>query len=83
MKTLREETEMALNHMPWLQDAEYAPLRAQLVMLADDYDLSRQTSTSAAWGLAYRFALSLAPQEEAPEAPIDPLEEILMRGVSV
>ena len=82
-KTLEETTRNALDEMPWLLGSQFEPLKQQLIFLAQDYDASRQTSTSAAWGLAYRFALSLKPTEKTEEVIIDPLEAILKREVSL
>ncbi len=81
-KTLEQTTLDALEDMPWLLGSQFEPLKQQLVMLAQDYDASRQTSTSAAWGLAYRFALSLKPEDKTEEVIIDPLDQILKREVS-
>ena len=78
MQTLEDSTKKALEQMPWLLEPEYAPLQMQLIMLAQDYDSNRQTSTSAAWGLAYRYALSLKPSDET-SIDFDPIEELLKR----
>lgn len=77
MKTLEDSTKEALDNMPWLLEAQYEPLKNQLIMLAQDYDSNRQTSTSAAWGLAYRYALSLKPEEASID--FDPIEDLLKR----
>ena len=82
MKTLEDTTKKALEQMPWLLESQYEPLKQQLIMLAQDYDSNRQTSTSAAWGLAYRYALSLKPSDE-PDINFDPIEDLLKREANV
>jgi len=78
MKSLKESTEIFLNHAEWLSKDEYVPLRNSLLMLAEDYDQDRKSSAYAQYGLTLRFAYSLRPQDvEAIE--IDQLEALLQR----
>lgn len=74
--SMRETTEKFLEHAWWLEDYQYEPLKAMLLLLAGEIDSNFMTSTTAEWNRAYRHALSLKP-DSIPV--VDPLEEILKR----
>jgi hypothetical protein len=74
--TMKETTEKFINHAWWLEDYQFDPLKAMLVLLAEEIDANFMTSTAAEWNRAYRHALSLKPEAQVS---IDPLEEILKR----
>jgi hypothetical protein len=74
--SMKETTEKFIEHAWWLEDYQYEPLKAMLLLLADEIDNNFMTSTTAEWNRAYRHALSLKP-ESLPV--VDPLDEILKR----
>lgn len=74
--TMKETTQRFIEHAWWLEDYQFEPLKAMLLLLAEEIDTNFMTSTTAEWNRAYRHALSLKPEAKPM---VDPLEEILTR----